>query len=146
MWEEMYEVARAIIPSLTALAQFDGHRVTSSVQHSRLALKIALRCAAALVPAGDAGAPLMVCAANIGVICTCRPHYLCWACVRGAHSASVKHTGCSGMVSHMSFVRGSNAPSSRNPFCTAATGTALADRRDILARVRRARSCSLVLP
>jgi hypothetical protein len=52
----------------------------------------------------------------------------------------------SGRLSRMSFMRGVKAPSSRKPLWTAATGTALADRFDMLARVRRARSCSSASP
>lgn len=70
MLAEMYDVTRATMPCLTAMEQFTGHRVTSSVQHSKLALKIARLWTAALLEEGDVGASAIDSLEIIGVNCT----------------------------------------------------------------------------
>lgn len=80
MWAEMYDVTRATMPCLTAIEQFAGHRVTSSVQHSKLALKIARLWTAALQEEGDIGASALDSWEIIGVTCTTLHVNCCCMC------------------------------------------------------------------
>jgi hypothetical protein len=65
----MYDVAMATPPNRTTSWQFAGQRVTSSVQHSRDALKAALRCAAAQAEAGDSRGSRKGCVNSLGASC-----------------------------------------------------------------------------